>query len=126
MISYAGSPDALRGPLSWHYRAILHLTRHDMILHDRGSPASLHRKRKFANLPGLILKIDVSLPIHLKSNVIRSPIPACMTPADGLVSYLRSPQKGNVMCMDCTTQALTVRRDLSRLWMSCCHSDLRN
>lgn len=54
-----------------------------MILHDRGSLASLHRKRKFANLPGLILKIDVSLPIDLESNVIRSPIPACMTPVDG-------------------------------------------
>jgi hypothetical protein len=65
-----------------------------MILHDRGSPASLHRKRKFANLPGLILKIDVSLPIHLESNVIRFPIPACMTPVDGLVSYIHSPQKG--------------------------------
>lgn len=35
----------------------LHLAEHNMILHDRGSPAPLHSKRRFANLPGLILKM---------------------------------------------------------------------
>lgn len=57
MISYAGSLDLLRGPLSWHYRnGIQNFTGHDMIIHDRGSPAPLHSKHRFVNLPELISK----------------------------------------------------------------------
>lgn len=82
-----------------------------MILHDRGSSAPLHSKRRFANLPGLILKrlIWSYQWIWNPGLFVLRPSPHAR---HGLVSYLHAPQKGNVMCTDCTTQTFTVRWDL--------------
>lgn len=115
MISYAGSLDALRGPLSWYYwkppKRTLHLAGHNMILHDRSYPAPLHSKRRFVNLPGLIFKRLI-----WSYQSIWNPVLFVLRPSPhaqhGLVSSLHAPQKGNVMCTDCTTQTFTVRWDL--------------